>query len=237
MLLPAVLGGIAGAILTTFLPAARQWLPRWFGFLKFAHVRSAAGVVFGIAIATAINLSTSDHSHEEATYIEWYGMAGVAFAIVLVATVVIERRLSDAPPPQTPEPRNVAMNRLLRRLFDEHRGRRSVIEEQSLADALIEAVRVGRRLLAEAGELEPIGNLPHVDDLVRRYNAWEERVSDALAADEDAPAEWRDLWLRNPECQDSQVNPTRYSLDRMAQTIGHRLRVIDQMLRALESQQ
>lgn len=215
--------------------AARQWMPRWFGFLKFAHVRSAAGVVFGVAIAAAISLSISDHSHK--TYIVWYGVAGVSLAIVLVATIVIERRLTDAPPLPTPDPRNAPMSRLLRRLIDEHRGRRSVSEEQDLAVVLTIAVRTGRRLLAEAGKLEPIGNLPHVDDLVRRYNAWEERVSDALASDEEAPTEWRDLWLRNPECQDSEVNPTRYSLDRMAQTIGHRLRLVDQMLHALKSQE
>ncbi len=106
-------------------------------------------------------------------------------------------------------------------------------DSESLTAVLLTAVSDGRRLSAEAIELEPIGHLPHVDDLVRRYNAWEARVSDALVRDGKLPGEWRTAWLSDPDWANPHVNPTRHDLDRLAQTIGYRLRLIDQMLRAL----
>ena len=45
--------------------------------------------------------------------------------------------------------------------------------ESSLDDHLRTAQLTGRRLHAEAGELNPIGSLERLDDLVRRYNDWE----------------------------------------------------------------
>jgi hypothetical protein len=112
-------------------------------------------------------------------------------------------------------------------------GRELTADAESLAGVLAAAAKDGRRLSADAIELEPIGHLPHVDDLVRRCNDWEARVSDALARDEDLPDEWRTAWLSDPDWPNPHVNPTRHDLDRLAQTIGYRLRLIDQMRRVL----
>lgn len=105
--------------------------------------------MFGVTIATAVNLSTSDHTHEKATYIVWYGVATLAVAMALVATIVIERRLArDADPVPRAQaavnPRNATMNRLISRTFHEHRGRRSVIDALSTTER--------ERILRETGE-------------------------------------------------------------------------------------
>lgn len=103
-----------------------------------------------------------------------------------------------------------------------------------LDDTLKIAQANGRRLHAEAGELNPIGNLDRLDDLIRRYNKWEAAVSDALADDDDIPPEWRDRWLRDPKWHNSQVYPyTRDQLDNMVRMIGHRLYLLDEMRRDL----
>lgn len=95
--------------------------------------------------------------------------------------------------------------------------------------------RAGRRLAGEAAALEPIGNLELLDDLIRRYNDFEGRVADLLADSDDLSPEWRVEWLRDPEWHDSQVTPiSREQLDAMARMIGHRVRLIDGMIRALE---
>jgi hypothetical protein len=107
--------------------------------------------------------------------------------------------------------------------------------QADLAAKLAGAVKVGRRLLAEAGELEPIGNPNRVFDLVRRYDAWEGSVADALAAEDDLPSEWRDAWLTDDRADSFPI--TRDALDRMAQRIGQRLRLIDQLLRVLHEGQ
>jgi hypothetical protein len=99
---------------------------------------------------------------------------------------------------------------------------------------LTEAAKLGRRLLAEAGELDPIGNMNRLSDLVRRYNAWEGGVADVLA-DDDLPSEWRDAWLTDDQTDTFPI--TREALDRMAQIIGQRLRLIGQLLRALREGQ
>jgi hypothetical protein len=99
---------------------------------------------------------------------------------------------------------------------------------------LTEAAKLGRRLLAEAGELDPIGNMNRLGDLVRRYNAWEGGVADVLA-DDDLPSEWRDAWLTDDKTDTFPI--TRDALDRMAQIIGQRLRLIGQLLRALREGQ
>jgi len=143
VLLPGILGGVAGATVSIAIPwllgAARQWVPRWFGFLRVAHVRTVAGAIFGLTAAAGISLSISDHSHKELTYIVWYGLAAFALVVVIVTTVVIERQLARdadrmskeqiATPTSQESPHSATMNPLLRRLVHEHRGRRSVLEE------------------------------------------------------------------------------------------------------------
>lgn len=107
--------------------------------------------------------------------------------------------------------------------------------DNSLSGVLRAAQGAGRRLLAEAGELEPIGNPNRVSDLVRRYDAWEGNVADALAAEDGLPPQWRDAWLTDDRADSFPI--TRDALDRMAQRIGQRLRLIDQLLRALREGQ
>ncbi len=107
--------------------------------------------------------------------------------------------------------------------------------DDSLRGALQSALREGNALAGEANGLEPIGNLELLDDLVCRYNGYERRVADLLAATDLLDRRWRVEWLRDPEWHDSRVYPiTREQLDRMAQMIGHRVRLIDRMLRELE---
>ncbi|HEY3864471.1 MAG TPA: hypothetical protein VGL54_00110 [Solirubrobacteraceae bacterium] len=153
MLKTAILGGAAGAVVSVVLPmllgAARQRVPRWFGFVRIAYVRTVAVTVFGVAITTGINLSTSDHSHRPLSYIVWYGVAAIALIAALAATIVIDRRLArdadSVPPTQAAvNPRNATMNRFIRRAFHEHKGRRSVIEALSPAER--------ERILRESGE-------------------------------------------------------------------------------------
>jgi hypothetical protein len=60
-----------------------------------------------------------------------------------------------------------------------------------LAEALSEADKEGSRVLADAASLEPLGNLGFRDDLLRRADAWIDRVSDALSKHDE-----RDMLLR-----------------------------------------
>lgn len=137
MLSPALLGGVAGALASTVLPwllgPARQAVPRWFGFLRITYVRTAAATVFGITITTAISLSTDDHTHKQATYIGWYGVAALALIVAVVTTIVIDRRLARTPPPEPAvhEPRNASMNRLIRQQWQELREARSEREKRA----------------------------------------------------------------------------------------------------------
>jgi hypothetical protein len=106
--------------------------------------------------------------------------------------------------------------------------------DDELVKALLAELRTGNRLAGEASTLEPIGNLDRLDDLVRRYNAFEGRVSELLAEDELLDPRWRDEFLRDPEWHSPNVFPhTRDQLDGMARMIGHRVRLIDGMLREL----
>jgi len=104
----------------------------------------------------------------------------------------------------------------------------------NLLDALRTARREGNRLAGEANSLEPIGNLELLDDLIRRYNEYEGRIADLLAATDLLNPQWRIEWLRDPDWHNPNVYPgTREQLDRMAQMIGHRVRLIDGMIREL----
>lgn len=92
----AVVGAAAGSAITALAPrlfgAARTGIPRLLGFIKLTYLRTAAGGVFGLCAATAITLSTSDHSHKTVTYVLWYGVAALALVVVIWLTVVIDRR-------------------------------------------------------------------------------------------------------------------------------------------------
>jgi hypothetical protein len=103
LLLPAVLGGIAGAVVSVLLPpllgAARQRVPSWFGFVRIAYVRTVAAGIFGLTAATAISISTDDHSHRAVTYIVWYVAAACALIVIVAATIVIDRSLARNPMP------------------------------------------------------------------------------------------------------------------------------------------
>ena len=102
MLRPAILGGLVSAVASIAVPlllgAAQQWIPRWFGFLRIAYVRTAAATVGGLAAAAGISLSISDHSHKELTYIVWYGIAAFGFVVSFALTIVIDRRLMREAP-------------------------------------------------------------------------------------------------------------------------------------------
>lgn len=111
----------------------------------------------------------------------------------------------------------------------------NVPADSELLSGLQVARREGNGLAGEAASLEPIGNLELLDDLIRRYNAFEGRVADLLAATDALDHRWRTEWLRDPDGHNSNVTPyTRDQLDRMAQMIGHRVRLIDGMIRALQ---
>jgi hypothetical protein len=91
----AVVGAVVGALITLSVPwlfgAARTGIPRLFGAVKLTYVRTALGGVFGLTAATAVALSTSDHSHKTVTYFVWYGLAALALAAVIALTLVIDR--------------------------------------------------------------------------------------------------------------------------------------------------
>jgi hypothetical protein len=102
-------------------------------------------------------------------------------------------------------------------------------------DSLLAERRVGSKLAGEVSTLEPIGNLDRLNDLVRRYNAFEGRVADLLADDEMLDPRWRDDFLRDPDWHSPDVFPiTREQLDRMGQMVSQRVRLIDGMLRELQ---
>jgi hypothetical protein len=160
VLLPAILGGIVGAVLSIGVPkvlsTAPQWVPRWFGWLRIAHVRTAAATVGGLAAAAGISLSISDHSHKDVTYIVWYGIAGFGFATAVALSIVIDRR------PAKPSPRrevetsartpNDTMNRLLGRRWLEFRGARAA---RDLTSRLLEQSEAIKSFSTERREIEP----------------------------------------------------------------------------------
>ena len=105
-------------------------------------------------------------------------------------------------------------------------------------DDLLASLRAARReghgLAGEAASLDPIGNLDRLDDLVRRYNAFEGRVADRLAGTDELDPMWQTEWLRDPEWHSPDVFPIeREQLDGMARMIGHRVGLIDRMIREL----
>jgi hypothetical protein len=127
----AILGGIAGALLSTFFPlllaAVRRRVPRWSSVLRITYIRTVFGAVFGLTAAAGISLSISDHSHREVTYFVWYGIAALALIGVLSTTILIDRRLGRTPPPSSEQPTspNATMNRLIRQQWRELRGARA----------------------------------------------------------------------------------------------------------------
>jgi hypothetical protein len=107
--------------------------------------------------------------------------------------------------------------------------------DDELVRALRGEQRAGDSLAGEAQTLEPIGNMERVEDLVRRYDAFEGRVADILARTTRLDPQWRDAWLRDPEWHSRDVYPiSRELLDAMARMIGHRVRLIEGMIRTLE---
>ncbi len=105
-------------------------------------------------------------------------------------------------------------------------------------DGLLPSLRAARReghgLAGEAASLDPIGNFGRLDNLVQRYNAFEGRVADLLAGTDELDPMWQAEWLRDPEWHSPDVFPIeREQLDGMARMIGHRVGLVDRMIREL----
>jgi hypothetical protein len=66
-----------------------------YGRIKATYIRGASGTVFVVAITAGIALSESGHPHRPVTYIVWYGVAGLALAILVGATFWIEPEKSE----------------------------------------------------------------------------------------------------------------------------------------------
>jgi hypothetical protein len=110
VLVSVAIGGLAGllgsALWTWSRGAARA--PSWFGFLKITYVRTFAWGVFTLTATAGINLSTSDHSHHEASYFAWYGTAAVAYVVIVVTTIVMERSSAGRSSQEEPGSRRAA---------------------------------------------------------------------------------------------------------------------------------
>ncbi len=143
-------------VVPRLLGAARQRVPRWFGFVRITYVRTAAAAVFGLTAATGINLSISNHSHRTVSYIVWYGVAALALTVALVVTIVIDHRLASTPPSpseQTPQAApNTNMNRWLRQRWLEFKGARAARSLTSECLAQAEAIKAFSR---QRREVEP----------------------------------------------------------------------------------
>jgi hypothetical protein len=102
--LPAVIGGLVSGLVSVLLPrvlgASSGWTVKFRGFLsgvRLAYVRSAGAALFGIGAATAISLSTENAPHNDVTYLFWWGVATMGLAIVIAATIVIDRQAAAEP--------------------------------------------------------------------------------------------------------------------------------------------
>jgi hypothetical protein len=87
----AVVGGALAALAPRVFGVARTGIPRLLGIVKLTYVRTVVGGAFGLSAATAIALSTSDHSHKEVTYFVWYGLAALALLAAIGLTIAIDR--------------------------------------------------------------------------------------------------------------------------------------------------
>jgi hypothetical protein len=122
------------------------------------------------------------------------------------------------------------VGKLIAKLSDEEGQRAGAGEragEPARPDGLLASLRAARReghgLPGEAASLDPIGNFDRLEDLVRRYNAFEGRVADLLASTDELDPMWQTEWLRDPEWHSPDVFPIeREQLDGMARMIGHR---------------
>ncbi|HEV7529034.1 MAG TPA: hypothetical protein VGO29_09070 [Solirubrobacteraceae bacterium] len=121
----AVVGAVVGSLITAVAPrvfgAARTGIPRVLGVIKLTYVRTAVGAAFGLAAATGIALSTSDHSHKSVTYVLWYGLASAALVAVIGLTILIDSR-SDERSAGSESPASRIMNPLIRNLQQQNKG-------------------------------------------------------------------------------------------------------------------
>jgi hypothetical protein len=88
-----IIGALVGLIASSLLARQRDGarVPDWLGFINLAHVRTAAGGVFGLTATAGVTLSISNHSHHTISYVAWYGVAGIALVVVVTTTILIER--------------------------------------------------------------------------------------------------------------------------------------------------
>ena len=69
----------------------------WLSFIRISYVRTVGASLFGLAAATAITLNTSNQPHLATTYVLWYTLAAAGLVIVIVTTVVIDRKTRASP--------------------------------------------------------------------------------------------------------------------------------------------
>lgn len=185
MLISAVISGVAGllaSILGTWWRGGAR-VPSWFGFLKFTHVRNVAAGVLTLTAAAGINLSTSDHSHREFSYIAWYGAAGFALFIVVATTIIIEHSRT------TGEHRQTGPSGLVATPAASERPVVGTIHEKHLHDWLAELVRQASQDSACGYVAFPAGAgqsqnavAAHFPDLIPGLMAWDQAVARAQAA-------------------------------------------------------
>jgi hypothetical protein len=163
-------------------------VPSWFGFVKITHVRNVAAGVCTLTAAAGINLSTSDHSHREISYIAWYGAAGLALLVVVATTIIIERSRSAGEDGQTGTTSHAAA---------QSPGRPPVgtIHEQHLHDWLAGIARAvsqnsacGYASFPDAAGHNEKAVAAHFPDLMPRLAEWDRSVARA----EDAPGAARE---------------------------------------------
>lgn len=123
-------------------------------------------------------------------YFVWFGLSGLLVAFIIAATIAIERRKS----------------------YQGNGDSRSALADVSLDNILRDERAAGKRLLGEAASFEPVGNVGGLDDLLRRGEAWVDRVSDAFA-DHDEP-EMHERWTNDPRWRDGPTPITREQIDR-----------------------
>lgn len=194
-----LISGLAGLLASSLLTwlTNEQRVPSWFGFIKLTYVRTIASGVFALTAAAGISLSISDHSHREVSYIAWYGAAGLALAVILATTLIIDRKPAG---PESPEPAWP---------LPVERAEVSQIHEQQLHEWLGLLKKTVSQVAfsdfadfpAGASQLQ-LALITHFPDLLQPLSEWDQAVARSQAAPETSREQIERAVITSPSIPD-----------------------------------
>lgn len=165
--------GVALAALTREI-FRRAWCaaPTIRGWIRLSELRAAFAGCFFFLVAIAVGLSYTGQ-HREATYVAWYGLAGLALGGALVSTVLIGRARTASHKPVPPAERQPELTTIthrneIREIFNRGAGLVQIGLPYQWGDEL-------RRSIAAA----------HYPGLVEEINTWSEMAESPRMARQD----------------------------------------------------